>query len=171
MYTKEVKILSGLKNGYAQFRDWSHPLHYPSDGSVYLHRHLASIKLGRWLTNNEHVHHVDENRLNNDPANLEILTAEEHAALHNGCVGLYTCPVCSKEFEPHNSKSKHCSTRCSSQASVKDSTITKEVLDKLIPVTSWTALGKMFGYTDNGIKKRAKTLGCDITKSKFGHKK
>lgn len=171
MYTKEIKVLVGLKNGYLQFRDWDHPLHYESDGSVYLHRHLASIKMNRWLTSEDHVHHIDENRLNNEFSNLEILTAVEHALLHNGCIGLFLCPVCGVEFEPHNSKSTHCSTECAHKSAIKNKEITKEILDALIPTTSWTDLGKMFGYTDNGIKKRAKALGCDITKSKYRHKK
>lgn len=171
MYTKEIKVLTGLKNGYLQFRDWEHPLHYASDGSVYLHRHLASIKIGKWLTSEDHVHHIDENRLNNDSSNISVLTAKEHALLHNGCVGMYICPVCGAEFEPHNSKSIHCSTECSHTAAIKNKELTKEILDELIPITSWVALGNMFGYTDNGIKKRAKVLGCDIAKSKNKRKK
>jgi len=167
MYSKEIKILAGLKNGYVQFRDWDHPLHYVSDGSVYYHRHVASIKLGKWLTKEDHVHHIDENRLNNSPDNLEVLTAEQHAIIHNGSVAAHICPVCSTEFKPHNSNSVNCSLTCASIASIKNKELTKEVLEELIPNMAWTALGKMFGYSDNGIKKRAKALGCDISKSKY----
>jgi len=46
--------------------------------------------------------------------------------------------------------------------SIKDISITKDVLDPLILKHSWTVLGSMFGYSDNGIKKRAKALGCTI---------
>jgi hypothetical protein len=53
---------------------------------------------------------------------------------------------------------------------IKDKTITKDILDELIPLMSWVDLGKMFGYSDNGIKKRAKALGCDVSKGKFKHK-
>lgn len=181
MYTKEIKVLNGLKCGYYQFRDHEHPLCY-ADGSVYLHRHIASINLGRWLTTDEHVHHLDENRLNNDDSNLILLTNSEHSKLHNPMseyssdgrtLETYMCSTCGIEFHPlRASKTKlYCSPECSHKAAIKNKELTKEVLDELIPITSWVALGGMFGYTDNGIKKRAKALGCDITKSKNRRKK
>lgn len=34
-----------------------------------------------------HVHHIDENPLNNEPSNLEVLTPEEHFARHAGAGG------------------------------------------------------------------------------------
>lgn len=46
------------------------------------HRVIAEEKLGRPLRSDEHVHHKDHNRHNNDPDNLEVLTAREHLALH-----------------------------------------------------------------------------------------
>lgn len=46
---------------------------------------------------------------------------------------------------------------------IKNREITKEELDRLIPKYSWVALGKLFGYSDNGIKKRAIALGCTIS--------
>lgn len=38
--------------------------------------------IGRRITRNEHVHHKDRNKLNNDPSNLQLLTISEHSALH-----------------------------------------------------------------------------------------
>jgi hypothetical protein len=46
------------------------------------HRVIAEEKLGRALRSDEHVHHKDQNRQNNDPGNLEVLSAREHLALH-----------------------------------------------------------------------------------------
>lgn len=46
-----------------------------------LHRIIAAAKLGRPLTKDEDVHHRDGNKLNLEPANLEILGHREH-----GCV-------------------------------------------------------------------------------------
>ncbi len=172
MYDKEIRLLKGLKCGYLQFRDHSHPLAY-GDGSIYYHRHLASIKIGRWLYSSEHVHHIDENKLNNSLENLKVLTASEHSKLHNPQTDFghddrtlesYTCVNCTGEFHPlRASKTKqYCSQDCFKAATVKDKEITKELLDSLIPITSWKDLGKMFNYSDVGIRKRAKALGCNI---------
>lgn len=38
--------------------------------------------IGRKINCNEHVHHKDRNKLNNNPSNLQLLTISEHAALH-----------------------------------------------------------------------------------------
>lgn len=51
-------------------------------GYAYEHRLVAEAKLGRRLRNDEHVHHADHNKSNNDPANLEVLTVAEHRAEH-----------------------------------------------------------------------------------------
>ena len=178
MYDKKIVLSDNLKNGYQYFLDKDHTLAPAGDSRVLLHRHIMSIHLGRWLTKEEHVHHIDGNKLNNSIENLEVLSNKEHAERHYGAAKYnhesqrayaeYTCKHCSTAFRPLK-RSQHlfCSEKCSHSFTVKDKTITKELLDELIPVTSWTALGKMFGYSDNGIKKRAKALGCDITKAKI----
>lgn len=38
--------------------------------------------LGRYLTNDEHVHHKDENSANNDPSNFELRQRSEHLSEH-----------------------------------------------------------------------------------------
>jgi hypothetical protein len=47
-----------------------------------LHTVVAEWKYGRKVQHGEHVHHADGNKLNNDPNNLIILTASEHARVH-----------------------------------------------------------------------------------------
>lgn len=67
----------------------------PSNGdlaSKHLHRVIASWKIGRSLSESEHVHHIDGNKLNNDPKNLMILSPSEHARLHAIKSGLGTHP-------------------------------------------------------------------------------
>lgn len=66
--------------GYYYFYEPKHPLANKS-GKVYLHRVVASEKIGRWLTTEEHVHHIDGNKTNNSPENIMILTASEHSIL------------------------------------------------------------------------------------------
>jgi len=49
----------------------------------YVHRTMAEDVLGRPLTTNERVHHVDENKSNNTPSNLVICPDEAyHRLLH-----------------------------------------------------------------------------------------
>ena len=51
--------------------------------SVAAHRLIAEQKLGRPLRPGEVVHHIDENKRNNDPENLEVLPNQSvHAKLH-----------------------------------------------------------------------------------------
>jgi hypothetical protein len=66
--------------GYEYINDPSHPLANKS-GKVYVHRIVASEMLGRWILPEEHVHHIDGNKRHNDPENLQILSASEHARL------------------------------------------------------------------------------------------
>jgi hypothetical protein len=46
------------------------------------HRVIAEQMSGRKLLRNEHVHHIDGDKHNNDPSNLMILSASDHAKLH-----------------------------------------------------------------------------------------
>lgn len=55
---------------------------YINKRKIYQHRHVMEQVLGRKLDRKEHVHHKDGDRLNNDPSNLEILSASEHARQH-----------------------------------------------------------------------------------------
>jgi hypothetical protein len=52
-------------------------------GYAYQHRLNAEIKLGRKLRKGEVVHHIDENRSNNDPLNLKVKrSAADHRHEH-----------------------------------------------------------------------------------------
>lgn len=51
-------------------------------GYAYEHRLIAQRKIGRPLRTGEHVHHIDGNKQNNHPENLEVLTAWEHRVEH-----------------------------------------------------------------------------------------
>jgi len=49
---------------------------------VYEHRHVASITLGRPLSSDEEVHHIDGDGWNNHPDNLEVVSRKVHASRH-----------------------------------------------------------------------------------------
>lgn len=52
-------------------------------GYCWKHRKIAEETLGRKLKSHEVVHHIDGNTLNNDLANLLILTRRKHGKLHS----------------------------------------------------------------------------------------
>jgi hypothetical protein len=69
------------KNGYwCVYKKW-HPRAF-GRWEIYLHILVAEQKLGRHLLDNEVVHHIDGNRLNNEPDNLLVCTRSEHAKIH-----------------------------------------------------------------------------------------
>lgn len=70
-------------NGYILIRVGTN--HHLADcrGYAYEHRLVAEEKLGRRLEDGEIVHHIDENKQNNNPENLEVVrNAAEHFLHH-----------------------------------------------------------------------------------------
>ena len=49
---------------------------------IYEHRYVMETHIGRRLDRNEHVHHIDFNKINNDINNLELLSASEHGLIN-----------------------------------------------------------------------------------------
>jgi hypothetical protein len=47
------------------------------------HRIVAEKILGRKLKRGEIVHHIDGNKSNNHPSNLEVMTQSEHCKAHD----------------------------------------------------------------------------------------
>lgn len=167
MYDKVIVLCNSLLNGYQYFCDSSHPLAY-ENGAVYYHRHVVSIREGRWLGPDEHVHHKDENRLNNSPENLEILTPEEHLRCHSldgrgfpAKKHFYKCKRCPKVYCSNSTGNKYfCSDKCSKLASRKFE-ITKDELEKLVWQYPTTKVAKIFGVSDKAIEKRCRLLGVE----------
>ena len=48
------------------------------------HRHVMQEHLGRELETDEHVHHINGDRLDNRTENLELMSSSEHTRLHGG---------------------------------------------------------------------------------------
>ena len=77
---KIVSVCNG--GGYRYCRtDPPHPKRNIK-GLYPLHRVLLENKLGRLLRSDEECHHIDENKANDDPDNLELQTKSDHARHH-----------------------------------------------------------------------------------------
>lgn len=82
------------KFGYVVIREWLVPAEYHSmirwhrgtrvgegTGSLLEHRLIAAQTIGRPLTKDEVVHHIDGDKRNNSPGNLAIHKKPEHDAI------------------------------------------------------------------------------------------
>ena len=96
------------------------------NGYVLEHRVVMELHLNRYLTKHEIVHHIDENKHNNNINNLQVMSASDHAKLHNpkGRTFIeFTCPVCGILFKKEkrqikpNVPSPKCSRKCNGKAS------------------------------------------------------
>lgn len=159
-----LKSKAGINNGYLRVYYPEHPNAY-SNGCVFYHRLVVENKLGRYLEYEEFVHHINENKLDNSEANLEVTTNSEHAHQHNQKLSPIMCLVCGEVFIPEKSTRKYCSYFCSNNRPRKkhkgDSLIVwpvKEELEKLVWEMPTKQLAKQLGVSDSAIGKRCKKL-------------
>jgi hypothetical protein len=68
----EEKIIHGYIYIYLGHDEW-----------IGKHRKIMENIIGRKLLTEEHVHHIDENPLNNSPENLKIVSNSEHQSIHH----------------------------------------------------------------------------------------
>lgn len=173
-------------NGYKMIYLPDHPSAYTSDnwkGWVYEHRVVAEKTLGRYLSEEEVVHHLDCNRDNNSPENLLVLPNQAmHIRLHQwidaGCtihpsyepkVSTYygrpkpSCKVCGEPVSEHFGV--YCSIECraSDNRKVKERP-SKDELVSLIESMGYLQVGKLYGVSDNSIRKWVKSHGLDPKK-------
>lgn len=89
---KVAKLCSAsCRQKYNARKQTGNSLRYTGQGVSYvklkgrhMHRVLAEEKIGRALIKGEVVHHIDGNKRNNSPDNLEVLKNQsEHAKLHD----------------------------------------------------------------------------------------
>jgi len=80
--------------------------------------------LGRPLARREHVHHLDHDRANNNPANLLVLSHAEHTRSHCELRPLVAfCRLCGRPFicglhDGFHAGTTYCSRRCSRRSRV-----------------------------------------------------
>lgn len=162
-YNKPIRLKTDKTLKYQYFCDKEHPL-ANSQGRIYYHRHVASLKLNRWVKKSEDVHHIDENRQNNTPENLEILDKSDHRRLHifehlvAEPLENKICIECNNIFKPIHKIQKFCSRICN-ELDRRLFNPSKEELEKLVWEKSTIEVAKLFNVTDKAIEKRCKKLG------------
>lgn len=153
---------------------------------IYLHRESILEMLGRDLIDGEVVHHIDENKSNNDPSNLMVFKSQaDHVSYHRLKAnerevlqlsdGAYicrqkpsaVCSVCGIAFIPKRKNGtraqKYCSHSCSAKSKKlfgkSDSSREKVELHKTIWNKPMHQIAKEMGVSDTAIKKRCIKFG------------
>ena len=164
-----------FNNGYLEIYMPQHP-NARANGVILEHRYVAGQKLGRPLKPEEVVHHLDENRLNNDPDNLIVFkTQADHSAFHQGCETVLDgdvywcpnkhcyklnghsvkilCPICNENYMLVDS---NMCVKCARALQRKVDRPSKEELLELIKTTPFVKIGAVYGVSDNAIRKWCK---------------
>lgn len=169
-----------MNNGYKEVLAKEHPSSRKS-GWMYEHRLEASKMLRRPLKPSEHVHHCDEDRTNNNHSNLIVFASNaDHVRFHrigiaylqeDGAFSTVSvdrrslalkrnrCILCNKPCSR-----KFCSLQCADVGRRKVERPSKEQLQLLLQENSFVAAGRMFGVSDNAVKKWAVDYGIYVRK-------
>lgn len=97
------------KRGYEYVPAPNHP-HKTFQGYVYRHRLVMEEKLGRYLRPDEEIHHIDGNKKNNHPDNLQLVTKSEHTKIHHPKKDMSNrvCKLCKSSTTRIDSRGYHC---------------------------------------------------------------
>lgn len=125
-----------------------------------------------------HIHHVNEQRTDNRAANLQVLSPAEHAKQHiDGhfellgrkrgsalCREYVTihCANCGAPLRRLASRVKprnFCNPACQYAGTRTVVRPTSEELSDLLKTSTWLAIGRQFGVSDNAVRKWARQYG------------
>jgi len=163
-YTKTIHIKVDMTLGYSYFIDRTHPLSNKS-GKVYYHRHVYSVKIGKWVDKSYHIHHKDGDKTNNTPSNLEAISPRNHNYRRHKERGFIVrkvknCPCCNEKFISTEDR-KCCSQSCASSLRNKElkNKIPEDRLKELVWIKPTTEIAKEFNCSDVSIAKLCKKYG------------
>ncbi|SRR5258708_6217972 len=159
-YLKEIRPRADKSHGYLYFCDAWHPLATKA-GKVYHHRHVASVKAGRWLTKNELAHHADHIREHNHSGNLEIKSRRQHALDHAVEAGMtlrqeVACAHCGRLFWQERRDIECCSISCAGHRRHAIQWPSDEVFALELLNTPASEIAKRLGVSATAIVKRCK---------------
>ena len=149
------------------------------EGYVYVHVLMAEKKLGRYLTPEECVHHIDRDKYNNDLDTLMVFkTRADHSAFHKGVQAVQDgdvwycpskkiynkdiCPICGTNYK--DGKADMC-VECRNNSRIKFVKNTdierpsREVLKEKIKTNNFLQIGKEYNVSDNAVRKWCKFYG------------
>lgn len=173
-----MKTKTVTTSGYISVYEPTHPDSWKSSGSIFEHRLNAEKMLGRRLTAEEDVHHLDEDKTNNHPDNLLVLEKGQHAKLHGFLDKYYLVPkpgtVLNKLFSREEfclscglvlekrSTDKFCSQECFHKSLSKlPENFTKESFEKDIWEKPSSKLAEEYGVSGRTIGKWCEKLGIE----------
>jgi len=127
-YPKVDWSRSTTANGYGVVYSPEHP-RSDKKGYFYTHIIIAELHNERFISNLERVHHKDEDKNNNDPNNLQILSsASEHSIIHAlnrktpftelecpQCKNIFKIKTRNFKFRKKTNKNIFCSKKCSAK--------------------------------------------------------
>jgi len=169
-----------LLNGYLMvYRPDHHRAMKNKSWRGYIHYHVlvAEELLGRPLRDDETVHHLDGDVLNNKPINILVLPIRMHHKLHGwfarGAPGIERfgikrtehitargkkdrgkCVICDEPLT--GNQRKYCGNTCKGLALRRTKRPNKATLAKDIKKMSWRAMGRKYGVSDNAVRKWAR---------------
>ena len=152
-YNKPIESKVDSTLGYLYFMDRNHPL-ASNIGRVWMHRHIMSVEIGRWLSKTEVVHHNNGDKSDNSIDNLTMFRdVSEHSKHHQNDVPPIVCKQCHVIFQPdQNGGRMYCSTKCSHK-STRRTVVTKKELQKLVWEKPLEDIGKQFGVSGRAVGK------------------
>lgn len=164
-YNKEISLKKDKTLGYLYFIDKEHPLSCNGVGKVYHHRHVISLKIGKWIDKSYHVHHKNEDKEDNNFENLNIISPNMHTRIHNKSrVIVKSCEDCSKKFKSNKPSSRFCSTKCKNSFLYNErleNKVDKLLLERLVRLMPTTKIAQLYGKSDVAAGKLCKKYGIE----------